>query len=513
MTYCIRVSPADKGDGEHYEFCSRQGGRVVSQVFCLPKDYRKDVLPPTPTPLEVFFKLPVSEISEIDDHKSIVTIRLSYKLKWKESRMVVNESIDWSRGEINISPENIQYLWIPDVIIHDLVMFSKPEILNEVAALEIFKNKMVYYKIRADITVVCKAMEFGQFPLDSHDCYFLLTSFGYDERKMLLKGRFSYEKENQRTLPFNVDILALPEYKTVFTGSSSNYSVYGFEIKLTRSIGPFILSVYLPSAMFVTMSWVSFVIPPDVVPARIVLLVTLCLVLINMFNSTTTRIPVSNTVTALEVWLLACMLLVFLSLVEYAVILRQIVIYKRKKDVSLGSHNPLCEYHHSQQGTSQGHLSSSTNSNNYTTINYNHTQPTSCSSKNVISLQSQHDREHGHSHHHGHYHQHRHEPQQEEENCFIQEPYRNLLVQVENTSHPPEIRQRFKKRNFMKNEDQQNGVYEQHPSLDSPWIKLTKFKTNLDRGATYLFPLMFILFNLFYWSYYLFITSQNPKNN
>ena len=32
---------------------------------------------------------------------------------------------------------------------------------------------------------------------------------------------------------------------------------------------------------------VSFFIPPDIVPARIVLLVTLCLVLINMFNSTT----------------------------------------------------------------------------------------------------------------------------------------------------------------------------------------------------------------------------------
>ena len=41
-----------------------------------------------------------------------------------------------------------------------------------------------------------------------------------------------------------------------------NYSVYGFEIRLTRSLGPFILSVYLPSAMFVTMSWVSFFIPP-----------------------------------------------------------------------------------------------------------------------------------------------------------------------------------------------------------------------------------------------------------
>ena len=43
---------------------------------------------------------------------------------------------------------------------------------------------------------------------------------------------------------------------------AGNYSAYGFEILLSRSLGPFILSVYLPSAMFVTMSWVSFFIPP-----------------------------------------------------------------------------------------------------------------------------------------------------------------------------------------------------------------------------------------------------------
>merc|ERR1719350_295926 len=146
---------------------------------------------------------------------------------------------------------------------------------------------------------------------------------------MSLSGKWMYRKENQRTLAFNVDIVRLPRHKTVFTGSSSNYSVYGFEVRISRSLGPYILSVYLPSAMFVMMSWVSFFVPPDVVPARIVLLVTLCLVLINMFNSTTTRIPVSNAVTAMEVWLLACMLLVFLSLVEYAVILRRIVLHHR----------------------------------------------------------------------------------------------------------------------------------------------------------------------------------------
>ena len=52
----------------------------------------------------------------------------------------------------------------------------------------------------------------------------------------------------------------------IFFKISGNYSVYGFEIRLTRSLGPFVLSVYLPSAMFVTMSWVSFLIPPVISP-------------------------------------------------------------------------------------------------------------------------------------------------------------------------------------------------------------------------------------------------------
>ena len=32
---------------------------------------------------------------------------------------------------------------------------------------------------------------------------------------------------------------------------SGNYSAYGFEMHLSRSLGPFILSIYLPSAMWV----------------------------------------------------------------------------------------------------------------------------------------------------------------------------------------------------------------------------------------------------------------------
>ena len=46
--------------------------------------------------------------------------------------------------------------------------------------------------------------------------------------------------------------------------------------------------------MFVLVSWASFLIPPDLIPGRMNLLVALFLVLINIFNSVTRQIPNSE---------------------------------------------------------------------------------------------------------------------------------------------------------------------------------------------------------------------------
>ena len=47
-------------------------------------------------------------------------------------------------------PFLFQHIWIPDIIIHDLVKFNKPQILNEVGALEINLQNVVYYKVRRE---------------------------------------------------------------------------------------------------------------------------------------------------------------------------------------------------------------------------------------------------------------------------------------------------------------------------------------------------------------------------
>ena len=47
----------------------------------------------------------------------------------------------------------------------------------------------------------------------------------------------------------------------------------------------------LLTGLFVVVSWISFVVPPDVIPGRMALLITLFLVLVNIFNSVTTNTP------------------------------------------------------------------------------------------------------------------------------------------------------------------------------------------------------------------------------
>ena len=59
----------------------------------------------------------------------------------------------------------------------------------------------------------------------------------------------------------------------------------------------------------------SFVVPPDIIPGRMALLVTLFLVLVNIFNTVTTNTPKAEGLTAIEAWMLSCILFVFGALV------------------------------------------------------------------------------------------------------------------------------------------------------------------------------------------------------
>ena len=112
---------------------------------------------------------------------------------------------------------------------------------------------------------------------------------------------------------FRITFKPLRSEDTHYMALGMNYSTAGFELILSRKMSFYIITYYLPSGLFVGISWVryhcqsmklyilycycfSFLINPEVIPGRMTMLVTLFLVLINIHNTIQTNSPkVNNT--------------------------------------------------------------------------------------------------------------------------------------------------------------------------------------------------------------------------
>ena len=62
-------------------------------------------------------------------------------------------------------------------------------------------------------------------------------------------------------------------------------------------------------------------IPQDVVPGRIALLITIFLVMINIFITVTAKSPHAESLTNISTWIIICIIFVYSALVEYGFLL------------------------------------------------------------------------------------------------------------------------------------------------------------------------------------------------
>ena len=77
-----------------------------------------------------------------------------------------------------------------------------------------------------------------------------------------------------------------------YVDGNETYSKSGFTLVLKRSPTPFFMNVYLPTALLTISSFIGFMIPVDVVPGRMALLVTTFLMLVNISSTERNRGPV-----------------------------------------------------------------------------------------------------------------------------------------------------------------------------------------------------------------------------
>lgn len=314
----------------------------VSYVWCLPRDYNREKHPFTfsfmttkPLPWNYDFKFVVEEISNINDKAQTMSISMYFGVSWLDPRIKINDTAtEWRevktgpKDEVNVSPESLKYIWYPELEIYGLEKFGRQRVLKEMSGVRIRRNKTIHYELGVRITISCRMM-FDDYPLDAHTCQFQVGSY-YDTNKTVkCSSEYVYDESRQRSLQHFIEFEPLADKDLSVVLPSGAYAACGFQIRLVRKTMQYLVQVYLPSCMFVVVSWVSFLIKPEVVPGRMALLVTLFLVLINIFNSVRERAPISSRLNAVDFYLVICVFLVFTALMEYAVIL--LLLKKQRK--------------------------------------------------------------------------------------------------------------------------------------------------------------------------------------
>jgi len=129
--------------------------------------------------------------------------------------------------------------------------------------------------------------------------------------------------------------------------STGNYSRLAMELQFVRSTGYYIMSLYLPAAILVLLSWVPFWINSDAMTSRVLTGVASLVILLQVWQNTTSSLPKISYIKIIDVYFLGCIGLVLLSLIEHALITCFITRRKNYKksmqnDVSRSRSKPCC---------------------------------------------------------------------------------------------------------------------------------------------------------------------------
>ena len=130
-------------------------------------------------------------------------------------------------------------------------------------------------------------MSFKNYPIDEQLCRVLSVAHANSIHEVVLRGSISYNTEFQRPLQYELELRHLPDNYTFMVMEDTMYSVQGFEVKLKRKVYPSLTKFYIPTQLMVSLSWLAFFVPPEVISGRMILLVVLLLMLTNVGKSTT----------------------------------------------------------------------------------------------------------------------------------------------------------------------------------------------------------------------------------
>lgn len=292
-------------------FCGSVHAEGLESTSRVPTAERPD---PSGTVTPVMIDIYMVDIDDIDDASQRFRVDIFALISWQDPRLAIPEHA--RSGRIRTIP--LEEIWTPrGLIVNDRGLdFQLPRIADVDELGNVNYRQRVSGPLAADL-------DFSEYPFDVQRLPIELVSYKYSPDEVRFtsnsgivrtKESFSAEGWRLRILDPVIDEVAVPSHGIVRPRLT-------FFIEAERDPKYCLLTMVLPMALIVLMAWTAFWLQPNIVNPRLGISTAAIFSLIALGVSIRLGLPPISYLTRADLFVIACTVLVFLSLgVSVAVI-------------------------------------------------------------------------------------------------------------------------------------------------------------------------------------------------
>ncbi|XP_046997363.1 glutamate-gated chloride channel isoform X4 [Schistocerca americana] len=245
----------------------------------------------------------------------------SVQLTFREQWMDERLKFNDFKGKIKyLTLTDANRVWMPDLFFSNEKEGHFHNIIMPNVYIRIFPYGSVLYSIRISLTLSCP-MNLKLYPLDRQVCSLRMASYGWttDDLVFLWKDGDPVQVVKNLHLPR----FTLEKFLTDYCNSKTNtgeYSCLKVDLLFKREFSYYLIQIYIPCCMLVIVSWVSFWLDQSAIPARVSLGVTTLLTMATQTSGINASLPPVSYTKAIDVWTGVCLTFVFGALLEFALV-------------------------------------------------------------------------------------------------------------------------------------------------------------------------------------------------
>jgi len=283
-------------------------------------------------PVNVGINIFVAGMDEISEIDMDYTLTVYFLQKWNDPRLKLDPNNEYGPPgwldscSVSLSSIIENDIWTPDVYFINEKFSFKHTVTMMNAMFRLLPQGDVLYSIRITMKLSCQ-MDLSSYPLDEQVCSLKIESYSHDETEMFI---YMMETDPNKTNDAVNGILDLSlqqfeiqqariENKLHTENGFTNQRIT-LNFWLRRRITYFLLQSYVPCTLITILSWVSFWINYEATAARVSLGITTVMTMTTIYTHVSSGMPKIPDLKALDVFMLACFVFVFMALLEYAIV-------------------------------------------------------------------------------------------------------------------------------------------------------------------------------------------------